>query len=211
MVTAWAPPSRPYSCDAGRGQPPCPSSGRASVEEAGLSEPDIMFRDSKTPVDFGRTYVTSDGFKALFREGMLLVEDTAAYLDGPGREESKALPRHVGLTYASESMRLTTRLMQIASWLLVQRAVAEGEITPTEALREKHRVRLSTQESASPIFEFETLPDRLKELVGLSVRLHARIMHLDRLIAEDKPAPEPSESPVAVQQWLIRSAFGVKR
>jgi len=176
-----------------------------------LSEPDIMFRDSKTPVDFGRTYVTSDGFKALFREGMLLVEDTAAYLDGPGREESKALPRHAGLTYASESMRLTTRLMQIASWLLVQRAVAEGEITPTEALREKHRVRLSTQESASPIFEFETLPDRLKELVGLSVRLHARIMHLDRLIAEDRPAPEPRESPVAIQQWLIRSAFGAKR
>jgi regulator of CtrA degradation len=176
-----------------------------------LSEPDIMFRDPRAPVDFGRTYVTSDGFKALFREGMLLVEDTAAYLDGPGREESKALPRHAGLSYASESMRLTTRLMQIASWLLVQRAVAEGEITPTEALRERHRVRLSTQESASPIFDFEALPDRLKELIGLSVRLHARIMHVDMLIAQDRPAAEPRESPVAVQQWLIRSAFGVKR
>jgi regulator of CtrA degradation len=42
------------------------------------------------------------------------------------------------------------------------------------------------------------------------VRLHARIMHLDRLIAEDKPAPESRESPVAVQQWLIRSAFAAK-
>ena len=30
-------------------------------------------------------------------------------------------------------------------------------------------------------------------------------------IAEDRPAPEPRESPVAVQQWLIRSAFGGKR
>lgn len=175
-----------------------------------MSEPDIMFRDPRRTVDFGKTFVGSDGFKALFREGMLLVEDTAAYLDGPGRDELKALSRHAALTYASESMRLTTRLMQIASWLLVQRAVAEGEITPGEALREKHRVRLTTQETASPIFEFEALPARLRELVGASVRLHARIMHLDRLIAEDKPAPEPRESPVAVQQWLIRSAFAAK-
>jgi regulator of CtrA degradation len=170
-----------------------------------------MFRDPKHPVDFGKTFVGSDGFKALFREGMLLVEDTAAYLDGDGREESKALPRQSALTYASESMRLTTRLMQIASWLLVQRAVAEGEITPNEALREKHRVRLTPQETGNPAFDFEALPKRLRELVAASVRLHARIVHLDRLITDDKPAPEPRESPVAVQQWLIHSAFGAKR
>jgi regulator of CtrA degradation len=176
-----------------------------------VSEPQIMFRDPKTPVDFGKTFVSSDGFKALFREGMLLVEDTASYLDGAGRDEAKALPRHAGLTYASESMRLTTRLMQIASWLLVQRAVAEGEITPTEALREKHRVRLAAQETASAALDFEALPERLRELVALSVRMHARILHLDRLIAEDRPALEGRESPVAVQQWLIRSAFGTKR
>jgi regulator of CtrA degradation len=176
-----------------------------------VSKPEIMFRDPKTPVDFGRNFVTSDGFKGLFREGMLLVEDTAAYLDGPGRDEAKALPRHAALSYASESMRLTTRLMQIASWLLVQRAVAEGEITPNEALREKHRVRLSAQETASPAFDFNALPERLRELIGLSMRLHARIMHLDRLIAEDRGPPEPRESPVAVQQWLIRSAFRTKR
>jgi len=31
----------------------------------------------------------SAAFKSLFREGMSLVEDTAAYLDGPGREEQR--------------------------------------------------------------------------------------------------------------------------
>ena len=174
-----------------------------------VNEPDVIQLDVD-PVRFGQSFVGSDAFKALFQEGMELVEETAAYLDGAGREESRHLSRQASLVYASESMRLTTRLMQIASWLLVQRAVAEGEITPGEALREKHRVRLTTQETASPIFEFEALPARLRELVGASVRLHARIMHLDRLIAEDKPAPEPRESPVAVQQWLIRSAFAAK-
>ena len=44
-------------------------------------------------------------------------------------------------------MRLTTRLMQIASWLLVQRAVAEGEITADQAQAEKNRVRLGVRTS----------------------------------------------------------------
>ena len=34
-------------------------------------------------------------------------------------------------------MRLTTRLMQLASWLLLQRAVNEGEITAENARTEK--------------------------------------------------------------------------
>lgn len=168
---------------------------------------DITFREEGDPVDFGRSFVGSEAFRALFREGMSLVEETAAYLDGPGRTESRELPRHAALTYASESMRLTTRLMQIASWLLVQRAVAEGEISADQALQEKNRVRLTKQESASPVFDFEALPERLRELIAASVRLHARILHLDSLVSSDEPAPYASESPVAVQQWLIRSAF----
>ena len=60
-------------------------------------------------------------------------------------------------------MRLTTRLMQIASWLLVQRAVAEGEITPDQALREKNRVRLTAQDSARP-------PTRFRGAAGAPAR-----------------------------------------
>ena len=100
----------------------------------------------------------SAAFKTLFREGMSLVEDTAAYLDGPGREESRALPRPAALAYATESMRLTTRLMQVASWLLLQRAVNEGELTPAQAQSEKHRVRLAEQNVACPAEVFEQLP-----------------------------------------------------
>lgn len=169
---------------------------------------DITFRDAGDPVDFGHTFVHSEAFRVLFRDGMALVEETAAYLDGDGREESRALQRQAALTYASESMRLTTRLMQIASWLLVQRAVAEGEITPQEALKEKTRVRLARQESASSLFDVDLLPERLKDLIGASVRMHARILHLDGLLSAQEPAPARRDSPVAVQQWLIRSAFG---
>ena len=70
---------------------------------------------------------------------MALVEETASYLDGPGRQESKKLERSAALVYATESMRLTTRLMQLASWLLLHRAVKEGEMTLAQASKEKAR------------------------------------------------------------------------
>ena len=172
-----------------------------------MNEAELMFRDESDPVPFGKTFVQSDAFRTLFRDGMGLVEETAAYLDGPGREESHKLSRQVALTYASESMRLTTRLMQIASWLLVQRAVAEGEITTTQALQEKNRVRLTAQEPANAPSEIDALPERLRELIGLTSRMHARILHLDQLISDDLPMPGPRHSPVALQHSLIRSAF----
>ena len=45
------------------------------------------------PVSFGEKLASSPTFAALFREGMGLVEETAAYLDGPGRQQSKQLER----------------------------------------------------------------------------------------------------------------------
>ena len=73
-------------------------------------------------VSFSERLANSQVFATLFRDGMALVEETASYLDGAGRTESKRLERSAALVYATESMRLTTRLMQVASWLLVQRA-----------------------------------------------------------------------------------------
>jgi regulator of CtrA degradation len=173
-----------------------------------VNEPDVIQLDVD-PVRFGQNFVGSDAFKALFQEGMELIEETAAYLDGPGREESRTLPRQVSMIYASESMRLTTRLMQIASWLLLQRAVAEGEISPDQAQSEKNRVRLTLKDTTTTVAEYEALPDRLKELMGLATRLHARILHLERLMSEAGTEPQlPAPNPVAAQLGMLERAFG---
>src|SRR5579875_2314738 len=108
----------------------------------------VLFKDEKM-VSFGEKLAASEQFLALFREGMDLVSQTAAYLDGDGREEAKHLSRPAAIAYAVESMRLTTRLMQSASWLLLQRAVNEGELTRAEAAAEKRRIRLSEQDAVS--------------------------------------------------------------
>jgi len=161
-------------------------------------------------VSFGDRLAASEQFLALFREGMDLVSAAASYLDGEGREQAKLLPRGAALSYAVESMRLTTRLMQVASWLLLQRAVNEGELSRAEAFAEKRRVRLTRQDAAVSGTASAMLPDRLRELVVLSLRIQARIIHLDRLFykaRESRAAGNAGASPVLGQIALLREAF----
>ena len=137
---------------------------------------------------------------------MDLVEETAEYLDGAGRAESKHLTLPASLAYTSESIRLTTRLTQLASWLLVRRAVAAGEVTAAEAHNHRHRVTLSRQSAARPE-GFDSLPETFKRLISESHRLHDRIMRLDRILVDgDAPANEGSW-PVDGQMSRLRLAF----
>jgi regulator of CtrA degradation len=167
--------------------------------------------ENTAPVSFVEKLAGSEAFGAMFKEGMGLVEEAAAYLDGAGREDAKALARNEALAYAAESMRLTTRLMQIASWLLLQRAVNQGELTRTQSASDRHRVKLNNQELASSPDVFQKLPARLRELALHSLRLQARIIHLDQLIyaAAEVTAVQPavSASPVQEQLARLRDAF----
>ena len=162
------------------------------------------------PVSIGQKLASSDSFKSLFREGMGLVEAAASYLDSTGREESRRLPRIEALAYASESMRLTTRLMQLASWLLLQRAVNEGELSPAQAASEKRKVRLSAQEPTANPEVFSRLPERLRELVTQSLQLQDRVLRLDKMIYEagDVAPAHSSVNPVGLQMDMLRGALG---
>src|SRR5881227_139747 len=138
-----------------------------------------MSENSVNPaVSFGERLAASQAFADLFRDGMALVEQTAAYLDGPGRQESKKLSRSAALAYATESMRLTTRLMQLASWLLLHRAVKEGEMTLAQANKEKAKVKLSSGEHTDAD-TMELLPEQLRDLIDRSLGLLDRVRRLD--------------------------------
>lgn len=156
-----------------------------------------------------RDFARSELFEHTFQQGMELVEETAAYLDGAGRQESKHLDRKAALGYASESMRLTTRLMQVASWLLVQRAVREGEMDP--ALACDARYRLSREAMAAAPSEADErasacLPIGLTDLLSRSARLYERVMHLDRRMYLD-PAESELPHPVLSQHERLHAAF----
>lgn len=151
-------------------------------------------------------FAKSELFERTFQEGMDLVEETAAYLDGAGRQDSKLLPRNAALAYAAESMRLTTRLMQVASWLLVQRSVREGHMAPALACDASYR--LAAETVAAGTGAREILPTPLSELLERSERLFDRVRHLDKRMYVELDETQETTSPVLAQMARLKDAFG---
>lgn len=153
---------------------------------------------------------SSSVFKTLYAEGMGLVEETASYLDGPGRSASKDLPRMASILYAAESMRLTTRLMQMASWLLLQRAVNNGEMTRDQVIAEKNKVRIESYSVDTSASGWSDLPEPFRDLISRSLRLQARVALLDQEIYSPTPASAPrpdNQNSVQAQISLLHTAF----
>lgn len=164
--------------------------------------------EQAVPIPFGQRYAASEQFKGVFRQGMALVEETAAYLDGDGRREAKALIPPASLAYATESMRLTTRLMQLASWLLIRRAVNEGELSPEQALEEGHKVKLKPVGNPARAVGYQDLPERLRALIEASHSMHGRITKLDALIrTEQAQPPLAAANPLGAHMARLKATF----
>mgnify|MGYP001501838518 CR=1 FL=1 len=174
-----------------------------------------LFEAKGETVSFGERFQASEQFDRVFSEGMALVERSAAYLDGEGRRESKGLPGQITVLYATESMRLTTRLLELASWLLIRRALKEGEITPQEAETKRARVKLQTLGRPAHTKGFSELPQGLRDLIEASFMLHDRIVQLDRAMVPVKESTEDDMpvNPVATQINTLEQAFatGLRR
>lgn len=174
-----------------------------------------MSEPSKEPaktVKLAERRVFTQSFKPLYNEGMGLVEQAAEYLDGKGRAEAKKLSRLGATLYAAESMRLTTRLMQIASWLLLQRAANSGEMTRDQVASEKSKVRLDTASAHDDAVGWGELPADFLDLVTRSLRLQSLVRRMDEEIYGNgtvvtlQPAGRRG-NPVSDQITLLNTAF----
>lgn len=167
-------------------------------------------RDVQTPAwrdDVIQDFARSELFERTFQEGMALVEETASYLDGEGRQESKLLSRNAALAYAAQSMRLTTRLMQVASWLLVQRAVREGDMAPAAACEDRYRLNGEEPKGSDATAADHDLPRGLSLLADRAERLYDRVRHLDRRMYVEGPEA-PAANPVLSHLDRLKTAFG---
>ena len=172
---------------------------------AGKTE-NINFDDGVT-VSFGAKFARSVQFKTVFRDGMELVEAAAAYLDGDGRQEARRLKPPHSLAYATQSMRLTTRLMQLASWLLIRRAVTEGDLTPEQAVEEQRKIKLPVEDT-QPVRDLSVLPERLCDLIKESVKLQEQVVRLDQMLDFNQSKPSDSQHPVGAHFSRLQEAFG---
>ena len=161
------------------------------------------------PISLVERLQSSPQFDGLFKDGMALVERTANYLDGPGRRDAKGLKSTVTVMYATESMRLTTRLLDLASWLLIRRALKQGEINETEARLKRQKVKLQALGRPSHIKGYDDLPVVLRGLIEESFVMLDRIIHLDRALSPGQATPviAPAPNEVGAQILMLERAF----
>ena len=173
---------------------------KASIMSQLKSQPQV--------IAFGERLAGSSQFDSLFNDGMALVERTAAYLDNEGRAEAKRLQGPASVSYATESMRLTTRLLELASWLLVRRSLKNGEITAAEAQAKRARLKIGGSGRPSHNPQFEALPAALRALIEESFQMCDRVLLLER--AMEAPAGDPGD-PVGEQRARLEAVFAKPR
>lgn len=146
-------------------------------------------------------------FSRLYDEGMTLIEETAAYIDGEGKIASRTLSGEASSLYAAEAMRMSTRLMQVASWLLLFRAAREKEMSEEQINQEKAKVCLNTPSLGASNIHWTELPDAFRHLVELSIRIEDRVRHMHHDLESGVGGENANNNPVKKQISLIKNAF----
>ena len=127
----------------------------------------------------------------LYTEAMLLADEARSYFDSAGREERDSLDPFARVGFSCESLKVTTRLMHVIAWLLTQRAVESGELSPAQATSPSRRLG---EEPESDEALLPRLPATARSLIEATRDLFARVRRLDERAASPEPAPSPARS-----------------
>ncbi|KIM00123.1 protein of unknown function DUF1465 [Paramagnetospirillum magnetotacticum MS-1] len=123
-------------------------------------------------------------FRRTYDETMTLMVEARNYLTYSERRERDRLGGMIGLRMSCEAMRVTSRLTQVMAWLMLQRAVQEGEIEVEDALRDECRLS-GTEVCLDETFSGdETLPNHLRSLMDRSFRLYVRVARLEEMLVQ---------------------------
>ena len=142
-------------------------------------------------IEEARSRMTPKLIDSLYVEAMVLADEARAYFDRNGRDDRMALDPLVRVGFSCESLKVTTRLMHIIAWLLTQRAVEAGELTPVQARKPARRLGDATD--SDPLL-LEQLPGAALQLVQASSELYARVQRLDEGSGGIEPQPSPARS-----------------
>lgn len=141
----------------------------------------------------------------LYLEAMVLADEARSYLELSGmgnRDDVEPLTR---IQLSCESLKITTRLMQVIAWLLTRRALARGEIDAVEAASEKYRLG-----DAAPTDQRSTLafPSDMRVLIAASESLYQRALRLEeQLVGGPQEHRSAAGSPARDLMHRLESAF----
>ena len=118
-----------------------------------------------------------------YEEARSLLIETRDYIAGPSAAESRALEPADRLRLTMELARLTRRLTEATAWLMLQKGVAAGEISRTEAQStDAARLEAESEPESDPI-SLARLPITVRALIDRTRRLHLHVVALQRSVA----------------------------
>jgi regulator of CtrA degradation len=121
-------------------------------------------------------------FNKTYDEAMALLVETRNYIAYQEANDQRALPPAVRLQVSYESMRVTSRLTQVMAWLLAQKAVHAGEMTPAQAASEDFALSGGTICSDPSGPDNGELPAGLRSLLTRSHSLYMRVERLGEMV-----------------------------
>jgi len=141
--------------------------------------------------DDARIEITPKLIGSLYTEAMVLADEARSYFDRQGREERDSLDPILRVGFSCESLKVTTRLMHIIAWLLTQRAVEAGELTPLQSRRPARRLGEAPESDEAVLAR---LPESARALIASSRDLYARVQRLDEADPDGDPQTSPARS-----------------
>jgi regulator of CtrA degradation len=122
----------------------------------------------------------------LYVEAMVLADEARAYFDGPGMEDRERLDVIQRLSFACESLKVTTRMMHVIAWLLNQKAWRRGEIDVEVLENDRHRLGEAAPSDEEAV---GAMPMRAASLVRGSLSLYDRVWRLQERMHKAKRDP----------------------
>lgn len=120
----------------------------------------------------------------LYAEALALADEARGYFAQTGQDDRLDLEPMERVLFSCESLKVTTRLMQVISWLLVGKAVAAGEMTPEEALVPDRRLGFVEDSDEAREPRLTLLPAQALSLIRRSRDLYQRVSHIEVSLAD---------------------------
>ncbi|MTJ80179.1 MAG: DUF1465 family protein [Telmatospirillum sp.] len=121
-------------------------------------------------------------FTRTYDETLNMIVEARNYMEHLEPRVTMRRRAHPDLRFSCEALRVTSRLTQVMAWLMLQRAVNCGEISPEEACLDCNR--LSGREVCldTNAMDDDSLPTGLRSLMARSLHLYQRVSRLEQMV-----------------------------
>lgn len=122
----------------------------------------------------------------LYTEAMLLADEARSYFDS---DRARLIsPVATSVAFSCESLKVTTRLMHVIAWLLNQKAIRAGEISPDD-IASLEQIGYAP---ATDTYWLNDLPIEAYTLILASEDLYYRVQRIsESIMREPRELPEP--------------------